>query len=178
MRFSQISFVMLVLGLTAPIAAAQGKHEPAPSKERSSIVEAHDLEFGIAHVPGLQTPSPSTLKEHQILFVMKFSYVAGHSRVSSQNTRTSSHLLLNLSGKPSPSTKVERAHVNFWPGTKTLPPPSYLDKQKLIIMNFPMSKYPAIDRMLRQSNKVYAQFREYSNGHLWADIHVGHLDVK
>lgn len=181
MRGSFSTFILAIAIIISSFSATHAhddiKHDRMIERDRERRLLAHDELYGSNQIRSLDKVRSANLAEHQVLIVKTFAYIAGQSKHSSQNTVTDSHLDLKITGNSSPSSDVEQVWITFWPEIEKLPKPSYSASAKRIKMHFPLSKHRSVDLMLRTARTVYAQFRAYANGHLWADLHTEHIEV-
>ena len=167
MRFSLI-ICILCLSVSPSLAEDENLHLSIARSSKATITK-HDKKFGPTRSYKQSLPEPESLIEHVVVVVKDFAYIAGHSMESQTNQRTDTHLELRLIGS---NPKIDFVSVNFWPDNQSLTQPTYSKEHKYIAMYFPYSRQAAIDTILRKSKTVLVQYREYSNGHRWADIHT------
>lgn len=134
-----------------------------PSAER-------DHPSDLADVLGLERPAASGLEEHQILYVEQWMLIAGCTTPKTSGPVTDD-LVLHLKGQPTPSCKVTSAHLRFRPDGQALRVAGWDDKALRISLEMARSAYPAVMDLLQAGKQVYCQYRRYSNGHVWADLH-------
>ncbi|MCB1455762.1 MAG: hypothetical protein KDJ51_05880 [Nitratireductor sp.] len=157
------AIVALILGLAAsPVLADEPGCGGAPVTEQE-IFNASEKLLGTADAS----------LERQILFVDTYRPVVGAYIPSSADTRPRDSVTFFLAGRPSPSSSVNAMTIQFRDDGTVLPRPSYNATTKTINVFVADRRYQAIKDLLDSCAPVYAQYREFNGGHVWADLHVG-----
>lgn len=170
MRQFLVCTTLLVLYTVNP-ASANGSSCGSHVKNAATIFNAEKT-LGTA-----PNPKTTSLEEHQILFVKTWRAVVSSAVLSSAKPDTIPGLALFINGKPSPSSQVTNAVIEFRPVGAKLRRANYVKARKQIRFFLPVNYYEAFIRSLKVCAPIYMQYRRYSNGHIFADIHHGALPV-
>ncbi|MDN2582158.1 hypothetical protein [Aquibium sp. ELW1220] len=111
--------------------------------------------------------------ERQILYVDSYRTVIGAYVASSTDNKPRDALAFFLEGRPSPSSEVKGMVIEFRDDASQLRRPIYDAAKKTITIFLLALRYQPLKDALDICAPVYAQYREFASGHVWADVHVG-----
>ncbi len=81
-------------------------------------------------------------------------------------------------GKAHPGTEADNAWLLFHEGADAHLAPRYDELATRILIHFPLSQFAAIERILRNhKQEIWCHYREYDDGHRFADLHTGRLST-
>lgn len=111
--------------------------------------------------------------KRQILYVDTYRPVIGGYIISPIDNRPRDTLAFFLEGRPSSSSQVSAMVIEFRDDASQLRRPIYDAANKTIRIFLLPFRYQPLKDALDSCAPVYAQYREFASGHVWADVHVG-----
>lgn len=115
--------------------------------------------------------SATTLSGRQILIVDKVVHTASNFIISNADKTPRCRSEMTLTGRPSPSSEVEKAYLRFVP-TQDLRTPAYIPERKTIFLTLDEKFQSPVLHTIALKN-LYCWIGAWPNGHIYGDIH-GH----